>query len=378
MSSHDTRDHEKKFIAHAGIWVVAIKLGMKFLPKLMTVLLKLLKGVFGIKTAGAAASLGLYSLLLSWKMGVFLVAFIFIHEYGHLWAMKRCGIKTKGIYLIPGFGGVALAAEPFRTARNEALIALMGPLWGLFLVIPLIGAYFLTTNPLWAAIASILAFINLLNLFPIHPLDGGRIMKSFFYSFSGALGFFFALSSLVTSIFVSYYFGWTLLMIVAFIGVAEVINEYKLNKQLQALIHTCQRMILIFLLAVFMRVWISIFSYGAALWQNIALPPLIALFLALLCLHEIYALKGWNVRHERKLSFSLFLLVMLGELIEGVCELCRLRREQLEDAEHYRPMEKKKLALYGFTYIGTVALMLWLVLYTGNIPGADLAKEALR
>ena len=129
MTAHETKDGRKKFTSNIGLWVVAAKLGMKFLPKLWTVLPKLLKGVFSIKTAGAAASLGVYSLLWSWEMGFSLVAFILIHEYGHLWAMKRCGIKTKGIYLIPGFGGAAVAEESFKSAHNEAFIALMGPLW---------------------------------------------------------------------------------------------------------------------------------------------------------------------------------------------------------------------------------------------------------
>lgn len=108
--------------------VLAAKLG----PKIIPIFIKLLKELFGLKTAGIAGSAALYSYLLTWEMGIALVCFIFIHEYGHLWAMQKCGLKTKGIYLIPGFGGVALGAEGFKSGRNEAYIAIMGPVFGLF------------------------------------------------------------------------------------------------------------------------------------------------------------------------------------------------------------------------------------------------------
>ena len=117
---------------HIGLLVILIKLGPKLLPvfyKLWEVFFQLAKGIISFKALGGILSVGLYTYLFTWQMGVSLVAFILLHEYGHLWAMKKCGIKTRGIYLIPGFGGVALAEEGFKSGRNEAFIAIMGPVF---------------------------------------------------------------------------------------------------------------------------------------------------------------------------------------------------------------------------------------------------------
>mgnify|MGYP000597257715 FL=1 len=54
----------------------------------------------------------------------------------------------------------------------------MGPIWGLVLSIGVFGLYYVTSNPLFAAASSWMALINLVNLIPINPLDGGRILKS--------------------------------------------------------------------------------------------------------------------------------------------------------------------------------------------------------
>ena len=141
--------------SNAGIGVIAVKLGPKLwaiFSKLFDALLPMLKSLVGIKAAGIVGSIGLYSYLFTWQMGVALVVFIGIHEYGHLWAMHRCGIKTKGMFFLPGFGAVAIAEERFGGARNEAYIAVMGPVFGLlFFVAPMIGVYYATQDPMWMA-----------------------------------------------------------------------------------------------------------------------------------------------------------------------------------------------------------------------------------
>src|SRR3989344_1622854 len=172
--------------SNAGLLVLLAKLGPKLFPvlvKMHDALWGVVKSLFGVKSIGLVGSVGLYTYLFTWPMAVALVVFIGIHEYGHLWAMKRCGIKTKGMFFLPGFGAVAVAEERFGSARNEAYIAIMGPIFGLvFFVFPIMYLFWYTGNPQWAAVAAIMAFINLINLLPINPLDGGRILKSLAYS----------------------------------------------------------------------------------------------------------------------------------------------------------------------------------------------------
>jgi len=98
-----------------ALWLVLLKIGGKFI----TVITKMSKLIF------AGASIVAYSYIFTWQFALVLVAMIFIHEYGHLTAMKQCGMKTKGIYLIPFFGGAAITDDMFKSRRDESYIALM-------------------------------------------------------------------------------------------------------------------------------------------------------------------------------------------------------------------------------------------------------------
>ena len=169
---------EKKKSANAGILAVFVKLGLK----LVTVFTKLLKSAKVVKIGLATASAVSYAYLFTWKFALLIMVMLFVHESGHVWAMKRKGIKTKGFYFIPLIGGAAVPEESFRTRRNESYIAVMGPVWGLLLSTAVLGIYYLTNNSLFAAGAGWIALINLLNLIPVNPLDGGRITKSLVFS----------------------------------------------------------------------------------------------------------------------------------------------------------------------------------------------------
>ena len=83
-------------------------------------------GMFGLAIKGlkifkstkvlfAAGSFATYGFLFSWQFSMVLIITLVFHEYGHLWAMKRFGMRTKGIYLIPFVGGAAVSEEAFRS-----------------------------------------------------------------------------------------------------------------------------------------------------------------------------------------------------------------------------------------------------------------------
>lgn len=80
-----------------GIIVVLGKVASKAFP----VLVKLLKGAKFGKLALGGASVAAYSILFSWQFALVIIGSLLFHEYGHVWAMKRHGLKVKGVYLIP-------------------------------------------------------------------------------------------------------------------------------------------------------------------------------------------------------------------------------------------------------------------------------------
>ncbi len=135
--------------------------------------LKLLKSG---KILLAGLTLATYSYLFTWQFAVAIMWAIGVHEMGHVWAMRRTGMKTPGFYFIPIFGGAAIG-ERATSEWQDVYITAMGPTWGILSAIPPIIMYFITGNPLWAAICGGIGLINLFTLLPIYPLDGGRLMN---------------------------------------------------------------------------------------------------------------------------------------------------------------------------------------------------------
>jgi len=141
--------------------------------------LKLIKSAKVVKIALAAASLAGYAWMSSLPFALILMAALILHEGGHILAMKRCGMRTKGIYLIPFIGGAAVTDDAFPDRLRHMLCAAAGPLAGLLSILPVFLAVDLTLG--WAAAwgaASFVALFNLFNLIPVRPLDGGRILHA--------------------------------------------------------------------------------------------------------------------------------------------------------------------------------------------------------
>ncbi len=143
--------------------------------------LKLLKTAKVIKVALAAATVAVYSVMFTFEFAIALVAVLVFHEYGHLRAMKKFGIPTKGMYLIPFFGGIALGDKP-RTQWEDVYISMMGPVYGLLMTAIFYVTYLLTDSHFCGLVTSTSALLNLFNLFPVYPLDGGRVVKALVFS----------------------------------------------------------------------------------------------------------------------------------------------------------------------------------------------------
>ncbi|CZF81247.1 Stage IV sporulation protein FB [Grimontia celer] len=189
--------------------------------------LKLFKSAKVIKVVLAGASVAAYSWLFSWQFALALIACLVVHEYGHIRAMKYFGMKTKGIYLIPFMGGLALSDEKINTRWQDVVISIMGPTFGLFMSLAALVAYWVTGNVFFAGLATFNALLNLFNLLPILPLDGGHILKSISFSMNSVAGLVACIAGAAVGVYVSYAFGLALLGFLLLIGSAEIIFEWK-------------------------------------------------------------------------------------------------------------------------------------------------------
>ena len=122
------------------------------------------------------AALGVYWTHWGWKFALGLVLSIYIHEMGHVAALKRYGIAADGADVHPRPRGVdppeAAPGRRRRRTRGSAWPARSGAWRGGGRAAAVL--YMATGQPLWAAIAQIGAMINLFNLMPVWQLDGGH------------------------------------------------------------------------------------------------------------------------------------------------------------------------------------------------------------
>lgn len=192
---------------------------------------KLLKSAKVIKVVLAGASVAAYSWLFSFQFALALIACLVFHEYGHIRAMKYFGMKTKGIYLIPFMGGLALSDEKINTRWQDVVISIMGPTFGLLMSIGSLIAYHLTDNVFFAGLAAFNALLNLFNLLPILPLDGGHILKSISFSMNSIMGLIACVIGAAFGVYISYTLGLALLGFLLLIGSLEIVFEWRTRHQ---------------------------------------------------------------------------------------------------------------------------------------------------
>lgn len=172
--TQDTSDTPKK---PRGKGALAAGTGLLLiLSKFKTALFFLLKAGKPIWTM--LLSVGAYALVAPWTFAIGFVLLLFVHEMGHVLAARRKGLPVSAPVFIPFLGALILLKRNPKDAATEAYIGIGGPILG---TVGAFVCYFIgwwTGLEIWYALAYIGFLLNLLNLMPIHPLDGGRIVTA--------------------------------------------------------------------------------------------------------------------------------------------------------------------------------------------------------
>jgi Zn-dependent protease len=151
-------------IALAGVLLWKFKAGAAaiFKLKLFTVV------------GSAFVSVAAYALIWGWQFGLGFVLLLFVHELGHVAVAKYQGLPVSAPVFIPFMGALILMKEMPQNAWKEAQIALGGPILGSLGAAACWAAGASMDSDLLMALAYVGFFLNLFNLIPVLPLDGGR------------------------------------------------------------------------------------------------------------------------------------------------------------------------------------------------------------
>jgi Zn-dependent protease len=159
--------------------------------------------VKSITSLGLYLLIGYYFFHANVSLLLILTGVVLFHELGHFLAMKIYGYKDLGIFFIPLLGAYASGTKRDVSQKQSAIILLAGPLPGIIIGLIL---YFICTHSFAASLplntvvkllatSKLLIFLNLLNLLPVYPLDGGQLLNRLFIDETNIIGKIFVVIS---------------------------------------------------------------------------------------------------------------------------------------------------------------------------------------
>jgi Zn-dependent protease len=194
----------------AGLLILALK-GKGFLFGLLKI--KYLMSAFT-----AVISVFAYAGRFGWEGAIGFVVLLFVHEMGHVLALRAQGVAATAPMFIPFFGAIIGMKQNPKSAVEEAYSAIAGPALGSVGALACVAVYFVTGSQLFAWLAYIGFFLNLFNLLPMSPLDGGRVV--------GAVWRGFWLVGIVAAVALAALTGSFLLFLISIFGLSEINRRY--------------------------------------------------------------------------------------------------------------------------------------------------------
>lgn len=214
-------DHEKSPLKR--LFGPLVIVGLFLLKFGKVALLFLSKAKFLTTSLSMLVSVVAYAFIWGWKFAVGFVALLFVHEMGHYIQLRREGVKPSGMLFIPFLGAVVGARSLGGNALAEARVGLAGPVLGTIGAALCIPLYLATGNELFKALAFVGFFLNLFNLLPVVPLDGGRAMAAM-APWMWFLGF-------GAMVFMVFTFPNPIIILIAIFGGMETYRRWKGRKQ---------------------------------------------------------------------------------------------------------------------------------------------------
>ena len=166
-----------------------------------------------------------------------LTGVVVFHELGHFVAMKIYKYQELGMFFIPLLGAYVSGTKQEVSQKQSAIILLAGPVPGIFLGLVL---HFLSLNldiPFLENVAKILIFLNVLNLLPVYPLDGGQLLHRLFLDDYNILGKIFVILSAALMSWIAISSGFWFLLLFPFMMISRMFGDLqheRIEKKIEA------------------------------------------------------------------------------------------------------------------------------------------------
>jgi Zn-dependent protease len=172
-SDSDPQPQKKR----GGLWAILAAAGV-ILLKFKSILIALKFGKFAGTIISMFVMIWVYASQFGWWYAGGFVLLIAVHESGHVLAARGAGLKVSMPIFIPFVGAFISMKQQPTNARTEAIIASGGPVLGSIGAFACLALGIAFKSNLFLALAYTGCLLNLFNLVPVHPLDGGRIVTA--------------------------------------------------------------------------------------------------------------------------------------------------------------------------------------------------------
>jgi len=212
-----------------GPLTAALVIGFKYFKLLLSSGKFLLLG----KTfLSMAISIGFYAMGRGWAFGAMFVALLFAHEMGHVWAARRIGLPVSAPMFIPFLGALITMKRNPQSVAHEAYVAVGGPILGTIGCMVALTFAWATQSAFLFHMAAIGFGLNLFNLVPVSPLDGGRIIAS-------VSPWLWLVGAVVMGALLVWMNAWIFLLIMAYMVGPQINKLFKGRDWEWKVYHTC-------------------------------------------------------------------------------------------------------------------------------------------
>jgi stage IV sporulation protein FB len=178
-----------------------------------------------------------FYLIFKWEITyvIILAGVILVHELGHYAAMSLFKYKDLSIFFVPLVGAFASGQKERISQRQDVIILLAGPVPGIIIGVILYYFGLRAQSEFLIRTSNIFILINLFNLLPIMPLDGGRVIKSLFFDSSQVINMIFVLLSILVLVYISLSSQSYFLLIIPFFLIMQLSSQSQAKKVKQSL-----------------------------------------------------------------------------------------------------------------------------------------------
>ncbi len=187
--------------------------------------------------AGLLLYIVIYFLIFREFKHVFLLLIVIvIHEFGHFFVMKNYGYKDVKMFFIPLIGAYVSGQSEKASSSQKAIMILAGPMPGILIGIILFCIYLMKPNGILLEASALFLLLNVFNLLPVSPLDGGQLLQTIYFEDNYAVQTIFLIFSIAALSALSWllhnYFMLAFVLYLLF-RLKAILGQYRLRVRLK-------------------------------------------------------------------------------------------------------------------------------------------------